>query len=89
MIALVCALLSGGMFYSAFGLDDAWMLAWIAPAPILWLAYAESTASVRRSSTKWKVKHGGLDESQGTLGSERGDIGDDPSKNGLIGVNHS
>jgi apolipoprotein N-acyltransferase len=39
MIALLCALLSGGMFYSAYGLDNAWMLAWIAPVPLLWLAY--------------------------------------------------
>jgi len=42
MIALLCALLSGGMFYSAFGLDNAWMLAWIAPAPLLWLAYGDA-----------------------------------------------
>lgn len=39
MIALLCALLSGGLFYSAYGLDAAWMLAWFAPAPLLWLAY--------------------------------------------------
>lgn len=42
MIALVCALLSGAMFYSAYGLDDAWILAWLAPAPLLWLAYSDA-----------------------------------------------
>ena len=47
MIALVCALLSGCMFYSAYGLDDAWVLAWLAPAPILWLTYG--------STPRWQV----------------------------------
>jgi apolipoprotein N-acyltransferase len=39
MTAIACALLSGILYYFAFGLDDAWMLAWIAPTPLLWLAY--------------------------------------------------
>jgi apolipoprotein N-acyltransferase len=47
MIAFLCALLSGGMFYFAYGLDDAWMLAWIAPAPLLWLAYG--------AAPRWQV----------------------------------
>jgi apolipoprotein N-acyltransferase len=47
MIALVCALLSGAMFYFAFGLDDVWMLAWVAPAPLLWLAYG--------TAPRWQV----------------------------------
>jgi apolipoprotein N-acyltransferase len=36
---LLCAVLSGVMFYLSQGLDDVWLLAWIAPAPLLWLAY--------------------------------------------------
>jgi apolipoprotein N-acyltransferase len=39
MIALLCAALSGAMFYFSQGLDDVWWLAWFAPAPLLWLAY--------------------------------------------------
>jgi apolipoprotein N-acyltransferase len=39
MSGLICALLSAAMFYFGFGLDDVWWLAWLAPAPILWLAY--------------------------------------------------
>ena len=39
MITLVCAVLSGAMFYLSLGLDDVWSLAWIAPLPLLWLAY--------------------------------------------------
>lgn len=39
MMVLLCAFLSGGMFYLAEGLNNIWLLAWIAPAPLLWLAY--------------------------------------------------
>jgi apolipoprotein N-acyltransferase len=39
MIALTCALLGGALYYFAYGIADAWMLAWIAPTPLLWLAY--------------------------------------------------
>lgn len=39
MIVVLCALLSGAMFYVSQGLDNVWALAWIAPAPLLWLAY--------------------------------------------------
>jgi apolipoprotein N-acyltransferase len=39
MIALICALLSGAMLYLSQGLNDVWWLAWIAPLPLLWLAY--------------------------------------------------
>jgi apolipoprotein N-acyltransferase len=42
MIALLCALLSGGFFYLAHGLDSVWQLAWIAPVPLLWLAYGKA-----------------------------------------------
>jgi len=41
MIALLCAVFSGVMFYLSQGVDDVWWLAWIAPAPLLWLAYGE------------------------------------------------
>lgn len=42
MIALAAALLSALFFYLSQGLDDAWALAWLAPAPILWLAYGKT-----------------------------------------------
>jgi apolipoprotein N-acyltransferase len=47
MITMACALLSGAMYYFAYGLDDVWMLAWIAPAPLLWLAW--------RDASRWQV----------------------------------
>jgi apolipoprotein N-acyltransferase len=42
MIAVVCALLSAVAFYFSFGLGTQWWLLWIAPVPVLWLAYGES-----------------------------------------------
>jgi len=42
MKALLAALISGIMFYLSQGLSDIWALAWIAPAPLLWLAYGDT-----------------------------------------------
>ncbi len=42
MIVIVCALLSAAFFYLSTGLGNLWPLAWIAPAPLLWLAYGET-----------------------------------------------
>jgi apolipoprotein N-acyltransferase len=42
MIALLCAVLSGAMFYFSQGQDDVWWLTWFAPVPLLWLAYGET-----------------------------------------------
>jgi apolipoprotein N-acyltransferase len=42
MIAIVCALLSAVAFYFSAGLGTQWWLLWIAPVPVLWLAYGES-----------------------------------------------
>jgi len=39
MTALLCAMLSGAMFYLSQGQDDVWWLTWLAPVPLLWLAY--------------------------------------------------
>jgi apolipoprotein N-acyltransferase len=39
MIALLCALAGGGLFFLSTGLGTIWPLAWIAPVPVLWLAY--------------------------------------------------
>jgi apolipoprotein N-acyltransferase len=39
MMVLLYALLSGGMFYLAEGLNGLCLLAWVAPIPLLWLAY--------------------------------------------------
>ena len=41
MKAIMCALASAVMFYLALGLNDAWYLTWLAPAPLLWLAFGE------------------------------------------------
>jgi apolipoprotein N-acyltransferase len=42
MKVLLAALISGIMFYLSQGLSDVWALAWIAPAPLLWLAYGDT-----------------------------------------------
>ena len=39
MSALLCAVLGGAMFYLSQGTDDVWWLTWLAPVPLLWLAY--------------------------------------------------
>lgn len=44
MIVVVCMLLSGAAFYLSQGIDNLWLLAWIAPAPLLWLAYGRTPA---------------------------------------------
>jgi apolipoprotein N-acyltransferase len=44
MRELICAALSALMFYFSQGLADAWLLAWIAPAPLLWLAFGDTPA---------------------------------------------
>jgi apolipoprotein N-acyltransferase len=42
MIVVLCALLSGALFYLSQGPADLWYLAWLAPAPLLWLAYGDA-----------------------------------------------
>lgn len=42
MIALLAALTSGILFYLSQGLDNVWALAWLAPLPLLWLAYGKT-----------------------------------------------
>lgn len=44
MSAVLTALLSGAMFYLSQGLDNVWVLAWLAPVPLLWLAYGKAPA---------------------------------------------
>ncbi len=39
MIVMLCALLSGALFFLSIGLGNVWPLAWIAPVPLLWLAF--------------------------------------------------
>ena len=43
---LACTLLSALGFYFSIGLGEQWWLAWIAPVPVLWLAFGESSAGV-------------------------------------------
>jgi apolipoprotein N-acyltransferase len=47
MIALLCALATGVCFHLSTGLGAVWPLAWLAPLPVLWLAYGEART--------WKV----------------------------------
>jgi apolipoprotein N-acyltransferase len=42
MIAIVCALLGAAGFWLSLGLGSQWWLIWLAPVPVLWLAFGES-----------------------------------------------
>jgi len=42
MIAILCALLTAIGFYFSVGLGDQWWLAWLAPIPVLWLAFGDT-----------------------------------------------
>jgi apolipoprotein N-acyltransferase len=42
MTAIACALLSGVGFYFSLGVGSQWWLLWIAPVPVLWLAFGEA-----------------------------------------------
>src|SRR5262249_32248397 len=43
MTAIACALLSAIGFYFSIGLGDQWWLAWLAPVPVLWFAFGETS----------------------------------------------
>ena len=47
MTAILCAAASAIAFILALGTRDVWPLAWIAPVPILWLAFGRSETSRR------------------------------------------
>jgi apolipoprotein N-acyltransferase len=42
MRIVLIALVSGALFYLSQGPADLWALAWLAPAPLLWLAYGDA-----------------------------------------------
>ncbi|MGH7982910.1 MAG: nitrilase-related carbon-nitrogen hydrolase [Candidatus Udaeobacter sp.] len=42
MIAIVCTLLTAIGFYFSIGLGDQWWVAWLAPVPVLWLAFGKT-----------------------------------------------
>ena len=42
MIAALCAALSGLAYFASTGLGVIWPLAWLAPAPVLWLAFGDT-----------------------------------------------
>ncbi len=44
MIAILCTLLSAVAFYFSVGLGDQWWLLWLAPIPVLWLAFGDTKA---------------------------------------------
>jgi apolipoprotein N-acyltransferase len=44
LIAILCAAASALAFILALGTGDVWMLAWLAPVPVLWLAFGGDSA---------------------------------------------
>lgn len=44
MTALICVVLTGVCSYFSFGLGHAWWLAWLAPVPVLWLVFGETSS---------------------------------------------
>ena len=42
MAVVVCALLSAAAFFFSIGMGEIWWLAWLAPIPVLWLAFGNS-----------------------------------------------
>ncbi|HSC59649.1 MAG TPA: hypothetical protein VLC29_00340, partial [Rhizomicrobium sp.] len=60
MIAIVCALLSGAGFYFSLMLGDQWWLAWLAPIPVLWLAYGDSKGWIAFSAAFFAMVLGDL-----------------------------
>lgn len=42
MIAIACVILTAAACYFSFGLGSAWWLAWLAPVPVLWLAFGKT-----------------------------------------------
>jgi len=42
MIAFLCMVLSAAAFFGSLGLGQLWPLAWLAPLPILWLAFGRA-----------------------------------------------
>ncbi len=45
MIAILCTALSAAAFFGSIDLGDLWPLAWLAPLPILWLAFGRARTS--------------------------------------------
>ena len=43
MNAVACALASAIAFFLALGTPDAWLVMWIAPVPLLWLAFGDAS----------------------------------------------
>ncbi len=44
MKTIIATIVAAALFYLSQGLDQMWVLAWLAPAPVLWLAYSEERA---------------------------------------------
>src|SRR6476620_10622738 len=69
MVAVICALLSAAAFYLSIGMGEIWWLAWLAPIPVLWLAFGDtkgwqvlvaSWAAYALGSTNILVPYGGV-----------------------------
>ncbi len=46
VVALLCALASGALFFFSIDIGQIWPLAWIAPIPILWLAFGPTRRGI-------------------------------------------
>src|SRR5258706_11039971 len=44
MIVVLCTALSAAGFFLSLGLGEQWWLAWLAPVPVLWLAFGDGKA---------------------------------------------
>ncbi|HLJ52296.1 MAG TPA: nitrilase-related carbon-nitrogen hydrolase [Rhizomicrobium sp.] len=42
MVVVICALLSAAAFFFSIGMGEIWWLAWLAPIPVLWLAFGDT-----------------------------------------------
>jgi len=54
LVVLLCTLLSGAGFYFSTGLGQLWFLAWLAPLPVLWLAFGAFSGKVDRVATAYE-----------------------------------
>ncbi len=69
MIEILCALASGVLFYLSTNLGEVWWLAWVAPVPVLWLAFgparswavgAAAYAAAALGATNLLTAYGGI-----------------------------
>src|SRR5436305_5009282 len=50
-VAALCTIASAIEFYLSLNLGNMWPLAWVAPIPVLWLAFGETRGSITFAAT--------------------------------------